>query len=90
MHLRGYSDTAESTGSSHKDCTRSYDPEVYIRDKAYLRYSSGASGSDPFGLEIITHTFVVLMYMCMGQGHGRSIAVNMDYREYMTRGKRSL
>ena len=23
MHLRGYTGTAESTGSSHKDCTRS-------------------------------------------------------------------
>ena len=29
-------------------------PEVYIRDVAYLRYSLGTPSPDPFGLEIIT------------------------------------
>ena len=30
------------------------DPEVYIRWKAYLRYSSESSALDPFGLDPIT------------------------------------
>ena len=33
------------------------------------------------------HTFPIQLY---GEGHGKSIELNMDYRGNMTRGKRSL
>ena len=41
------------------------DPEVYIRWKAYLRYSSESSALDPFGLD---HYMVAQQVLTCGAG----------------------